>query len=295
MGNRASMKGVNPKGQGHNSDDASSSPQVSKLDIQSPTSLDVPTTKLDLHKSPSEDGLTEITFKMNTEGSKLTLDDFELLCVIGRGSFGKVLQVKKKDNGKIYAMKILNKKHLIARKQVAHTKTERKVLQSITHPFIVNLIYAFQTEAKLYMVLEFFNGGELFFHLKNQGKFNDERASFYAAQVVLAFEHLHKRNIIYRDLKPENVLLDDQGYVKITDFGLSKEMTSPTELTHTFCGTPEYLAPEVILGNGYGQPIDWWSLGALTFEMLTGLVSIFFYPLKILNYFSPRITMKVLV
>jgi serum/glucocorticoid-regulated kinase 2 len=267
MGNRASQRGANHQQQGKSSD----SP-LAKLEVQSPTTTPA---KLELVKSPSEDGMTEITFKMNTEGSKLTLDDFELLCVIGRGSFGKVLQVKKKDNGKIYAMKILNKKHLIARKQVAHTKTERKVLQSITHPFIVNLIYAFQTDAKLYMVLEFFNGGELFFHLKNQGKFSDERASFYAAQVVLAFEHLHKRNIIYRDLKPENVLLDDQGYIKITDFGLSKEMNSPTELTHTFCGTPEYLAPEVIVGNGYGQPIDWWSLGALMFEMLTGLVILF--------------------
>jgi serine/threonine protein kinase len=274
MGNRASMK----SGNGRSSDPQ---PQNLKVEISTPSASGVQQSGMMLNKSPSEDGMTEVTFKMNTEGSKLTLDDFELLCVIGRGSFGKVLQVKKKDNGKIYAMKILNKKHLIARKQVVHTKTERKVLQSITHPFIVNLIYAFQTEAKLYMVLEFFNGGELFFHLKNQGRFNDERASFYAAQVVLAFEHLHKRNIIYRDLKPENVLLDDQGYIKITDFGLSKEMSSPTELTHTFCGTPEYLAPEVIVGNGYGQPIDWWSLGALMYEMLTGLVK--FYSFRLLE------------
>lgn len=203
--------------------------------------------------------------------STLHVDDFELLTVVGKGSFGKVMQVRKKDSGKIFAMKVLKKAQLIARKQVAHTQTERRVLEEIDHPFIVSLRFAFQTPDKLYMVLDYFNGGELFYHLKNSGRFPEERARFYAAEIVSALECLHKSNIVYRDLKPENVLLDDEGHIKLTDFGLSKESISSDVLTHTFCGTPEYLAPEVIHGTGYNQAVDWWSLGTLLYEMLTGL------------------------
>jgi serum/glucocorticoid-regulated kinase 2 len=204
--------------------------------------------------------------------SKVNLDDFELLSLIGKGTYGKVYQVKKKDTGRIYALKALNKESLIARHQVTHTKTERKVLQEIDHPFIVSLKYAFQTPKKVYMVMEFFNGGELFFHMKNERRFNEERAAFYGAQIVLALEYLHEKNIIYRDLKPENVLLDDQGFVKLTDFGLSIQLKTADELAKTICGTPEYVAPEVLKGKGYSKPVDWWTLGALLFELMTGLV-----------------------
>ena len=132
--------------------------------------------------------------------TKVTVDDFELLNVVGRGSFGKVMQVKKKDTGKIYAMKVLKKKALVARRQVEHTKTERRVLEKINHPFIVSLRFAFQTEAKLYMVLDYFNGGELFFHLRNEHRFSEEKARFYASEIILAIQHLHSSNIVYRDL-----------------------------------------------------------------------------------------------
>jgi len=171
---------------------------------------------------------------------KVTKDDFELLTVIGKGSFGKVMQVKKKDTGQIYAMKVLRKEAIIARKQVAHTRAEKNILQKIQHPFIVTLHYAFQTDDKLYMILDYINGGELFFHLKKEGRFPEHRVVLYVAEIVLALAHLHSLDIVYRDLKPENILLDSQGHVVITDFGLSKEI-NPEEGTSTFCGTPEYL------------------------------------------------------
>jgi len=200
---------------------------------------------------------------------KVGVEDFELQTLIGKGSFGKVMQVRKKDDGKIYAMKVLRKEAIIARKQVAHTMAERNILMKVQHPFIVSLHFAFQTEAKLYMILDYVNGGELFFHLKKEGKFSEARVRLYSAEISLALQTLHSANIVYRDLKPENILLDAEGHIKITDFGLSKEI--PGAITHTFCGTPEYLAPEVLKGQGHGTAVDWWSLGTLIYEMLTGL------------------------
>jgi serum/glucocorticoid-regulated kinase 2 len=181
------------------------------------------------------------------------------------------MQVRKIDDGKIYAMKVLKKKTLVKRKQVVHTQTERKVLAAIDNPFIVSLRYAFQSEAKLYMILDFFNGGELFFHLKKDGRFSEKRSRFYAGEICVALECLHLRAIIYRDLKPENILLDADGHIKITDFGLSKESVKGDAVTHTFCGTPEYLAPEVLQQQGHGKAVDWWSFGTLLYEMMTGL------------------------
>lgn len=195
-------------------------------------------------------------------------NEFELLKVVGKGSFGKVLQVRKKDTNRIYAMKILQKKDIIERQEVAHTLSERNVLIQATSPFLVGLKFSFQTPAKLYLVLDYMNGGELFYHLQKETAFSEERAKFYTAELVLALDHLHKYNVIYRDLKPENILLDSTGHVALTDFGLCKENVAYDDTTNTFCGTAEYLAPEVLTGRGYGKAVDWWSLGILFYGVL---------------------------
>jgi serine/threonine protein kinase len=172
----------------------------------------------------------------------------------------------------MFALKALRKDHIIKRNQVEHTKTERNVLGNVRHPFIVGLNMAFQSKDKLYFVLDYCAGGELFFHLNKLGKFPESRARFYAAEIILAISYVHKLGIIYRDLKPENVLLDAKGHVRLTDFGLSKEgINSSSSGANSFCGTPEYLAPEILDRQGHGHAVDWWSLGALLYEMLTGL------------------------
>jgi serine/threonine protein kinase len=152
----------------------------------------------------------------------VSLEDFSLIRVIGKGSFGKVTLVRKKDNSKVFAMKILSKSYIVKRKQVEHTRTERKVLAVVSHPFIVSLHYAFQTKDKLYFVLDYCPGGELFFHLTRLGKFDEPMTRFYSAELVVALEHLHSLGVVYRDLKPENILLDEMGHIKLADFGLAK-------------------------------------------------------------------------
>ncbi|KAL3899141.1 MAG: hypothetical protein SGCHY_002257 [Lobulomycetales sp.] len=215
----------------------------------------------------------QIGYKENngTTGKSPNIDEFELLKVIGKGSFGKVMQVRKKDTGRIYAMKIIKKAHIVSRSEVSHTLAERNVLAKINHPFIVPLKYSFQSPEKLYLVLAFVNGGELFFHLQNEGKFSEDRAKFYTAELLCALDCLHTYSIIYRDLKPENILLDYTGHIALCDFGLCKLDMKEGLKTNTFCGTPEYLAPELLHNKGYTKVVDWWTLGILLFEMLTGL------------------------
>ncbi|EED20578.1 serine/threonine protein kinase (YPK1), putative [Talaromyces stipitatus ATCC 10500] len=201
----------------------------------------------------------------------MKLEDFELLKVVGRGSFGKVMQVMKKDTGRIYALKTLRKAHIISRSEVAHTLAERSVLAQINNPFIVPLKFSFQSPEKLYLVLAFVNGGELFHHLQREQRFDINRARFYTAELLCALECLHGFKVIYRDLKPENILLDYTGHIALCDFGLCKLDMKDEDRTNTFCGTPEYLAPELLLGNGYTKSVDFWTLGVLLYEMLTGL------------------------
>eukprot|EP01029_Cantina_marsupialis_P011537 TRINITY_DN2568_c0_g1_i1.p1 TRINITY_DN2568_c0_g1~~TRINITY_DN2568_c0_g1_i1.p1 ORF type:complete len:498 (+),score=131.48 TRINITY_DN2568_c0_g1_i1:95-1588(+) len=204
----------------------------------------------------------------------LSVDDFELLKVLGKGAFGKVFLARLIPTGQVYAMKVLKKSEVVRRKQVEHTKAERRIMGKMESPFIVQLKFAFQTTDKLFMITEYCRGGELFFHLKKQKTFPEPAVKFYASELVAALKHVHSRNVVYRDLKPENVLLDEDGHVKLTDFGLSKEMAPKGEPVKTFCGTPEYLAPEMLLHRrsraGYGKSIDWWSLGTLVYEMFTG-------------------------
>ena len=204
--------------------------------------------------------------------AKVCLDDFELVRVIGKGSFGKVTLVRKHTDSKLYAMKVLAKQNIIKRKQVEHTKTERSVLGKLNHPFIVKLHYAFQTDVKLYFVLDYAAGGELFFHLSRMKKFPEHMSRFYAAEIALALDAMHEHGVVYRDLKPENILLDGDGHIKLADFGLAKEgVINAAEGAHSLCGTPEYLSPEVLDRQGHGTAVDWWNLGMVLYEMLTGL------------------------
>lgn len=187
-----------------------------------------------------------------------TVDDFDLLKVIGKGSFGKVMLVRKKDTGKVYAMKVLNKRTIIERNEVEHTKSEKSILMKLSHPFLVGLHYSFQTPEQLYFIMDYINGGELFFHLQKDRKFTEDRVRFYAAEIASGLEYLHSAGVIYRDLKPENLLLTNDGHIVMTDFGLSKEgLHSSDDRTATFCGTPEYLAPEILEGARYGKAVDW--------------------------------------
>ncbi|KAI8066645.1 kinase-like domain-containing protein [Gongronella butleri] len=195
------------------------------------------------------------------------LQDFDLLDTLGTGTFGRVFLAQFKTSNKYYAMKVLKKSEIVRLKQVEHIRSEKRILASIRFPFIVNLFCTFQDDQHLHMLLEYVVGGELFTHLRRAGRFTNDMTRFYASEIVLAIEYLHSKNIIYRDLKPENLLLDHQGHIKITDFGFAKTVD---DRTWTLCGTPEYLAPEIIQSKGHGKAVDWWSLGILIFEMLAG-------------------------
>uniref|UniRef100_A0A4W5K152 Protein kinase domain-containing protein n=1 Tax=Hucho hucho TaxID=62062 RepID=A0A4W5K152_9TELE len=191
--------------------------------------------------------------------------DFHYLKVIGKGSFGKVGATRHRQSGSLYAVKVLQK-------QQRHVMVERSVLlKGLQHPFLVGFHFSFQTSHTLFFVLDYINGGEMFYHLQREGAFPEPRATFYSAEMASALSYLHSLNIVCRDLKPENILLDRGGHVVLTDFGLCKEGVSVGGTMQTFCGTSEYLAPEVLLGHAYSGAVDWWGLGSALYEILHGL------------------------
>ncbi|KAK0773035.1 hypothetical protein LTR02_011271 [Friedmanniomyces endolithicus] len=210
--------------------------------------------------------------RTNTVCRKMCADDFDPVRCLGKGAFGTVHLVKQQASGRLYAQKQFKKASLTVHKRlIEQTRTERTILESVNrHPFVVKLYYAFQDHEKLYLILEYAQGGELFHHLAMERMFSEEVAAFYRAEMVLALEHLHHNvRVIYRDLKPENCLLDAEGHLLLTDFGLSK-VALEDERANSILGTIEYMAPEVIQGQGYDFAVDWWSLGAIGFDLLTG-------------------------
>ncbi|KAK7790333.1 hypothetical protein R5R35_003683 [Gryllus longicercus] len=197
----------------------------------------------------------------------ITLASFDKIRALGAGSFGTVVLVKYKKTGHFYAIKVMEKAKVMKLKQVDHTLNEKRILQAIRFPFVVWMDFCFKDNANIYFAMPFICGGEMFNHLRKMGKFDENLSKFYGAQVVLALEYLHYLDVLYRDLKPENIMIDKTGYLKVTDMGFCKIVKGRT---WTLCGTPEYIAPEILLSKGYGPAVDWWSFGVLIYEMSAG-------------------------
>lgn len=215
------------------------------------------------------DGAKTTTKQVTSVEITIGPQHFDLLKLLGTGAFGKVVLVQNRLSKELYAMKVISKKLLRKKNNVQYMKSERQILTKVQHPFLVSLKFAFQSETKLFLVMSFLSGGELFLHLRRRGLILEREVQFYLGEMILAMEFLHHHGIIHRDLKPENVLLRHDGHICITDFGLAKEI-GDGQTARTLCGTSEYMAPEMLTRTGYGKAVDWWALGALCYEMLVG-------------------------
>mmetsp|Transcript_17988 Transcript_17988/g.35161 ORF Transcript_17988/g.35161 Transcript_17988/m.35161 type:complete len:804 (+) Transcript_17988:50-2461(+) len=240
---------------------------VKKLTVSSPTASKTEEKSLGAGAAGTATSAMQIP-KLNPENIKLA--DLEESGLLGKGSFGVVNLVKHKSTGKTYALKAVGKAHVVRTKQEEHTMNEKAALQWLNHPFVIKLHATYQDKTFLYFLMECCMGGELFAVLRTRNLLDNAASRFYGASILLVFEHMHSRNFIYRDLKPENILLDHMGYVKLTDYGFAKQLEGEDARTFTLCGTPDYLAPEVLLGVGHGKAVDWWCLGIMIYEMLAG-------------------------
>ena len=215
--------------------------------------------------------INEISEYSECKNERVGPHSFDILQMLGKGSFGEVFLVQKKDNKQLFAMKVLRKDKVMAQNLIKYAKTERNVLSYIKHPFIVSLNYAFQTPEKLFLILDYCSGGDLGFQIAREKRFDESRAKIYLCEILLALEELHKRDIIFRDLKPDNIVLDEEGHAMLTDFGLSKEGVYDNFMARSFCGSLAYLAPEMVKRQGHGKAVDWYLLGVLLYEMLVGV------------------------
>lgn len=209
------------------------------------------------------------TLYSKRKDEQTTLDDFLVMKVIGQGSFGKVFMVQHKPSSKYFAMKSIRKDVVIDAEQLENLRLEKHIMLCVEHPFLISMEYVFQRDFRIYFLMDFIRGGELYRLLANRKRLSEAEAKFYGIQVAMALGYLHKSRILYRDLKPENILISEDGYIKLADFGLAKMLGE--EVANSFCGTPEYLAPEMINGTGHDHTLDWWTLGVLLYEMLVGI------------------------
>lgn len=228
----------------------------------------LPTSQLDNVDSSSSAEQNDVIGK-----GAVSMLDFEMLRVIGRGSYAKVFVVQQKQTKRLYAMKVIKKELITDDEDIDWVQTEKHVFETATnHPFLVGLHSCFQTPSRLFFVIEFVSGGDMMFHMQRQRRLPEDHARFYSAEIILALNFLHERGIIYRDLKLDNVLLDSEGHIKLTDYGMCKEglHIGGGDKTSTFCGTPNYIAPEMLRGEEYDFSVDYWALGVLMFEMMAG-------------------------